>query len=100
MDQEQGMSAALMAFLDWIERQDTRTKLSAGAYAHLIREVLANQRMVNFGGMVCPDFWLMELATAALRDLADGAGFAEAAAYCEQYRQFACGSIEMACLMA
>src|SRR5579859_1817038 len=84
---ESGGAAAAEVLIEWLKQQDAATNLRGFAYVSMIAEVTGSERVIQLGGMVCPDYWSMELAAVALAGMAAQQGFMDAAAYCEQARQ-------------
>src|SRR5579859_7061757 len=84
---ESGGAAAALVLIDWLKQQDAATSLRGFAYVSMIAEVTGSERTIQLGGMISPDYWSMELAAAALAQMAAQQGFVDAAVYCEQARQ-------------
>jgi hypothetical protein len=79
-------------FVAWTLRQPREVYEQVLGHVQTICEVLANQRLVIGPVLVCPDYWAMAEAVAALQYLALEAGFVEAAQYCQQTYEEACAA--------
>lgn len=88
---------AMLPFIEWSTMQGPEVRLRVLASVVAIEEVFDEVRQVPvLRDFALPDCWAMEQAATSLRDLAQAAGFAAAAVYCEQMRQQAAELIAMA----
>jgi hypothetical protein len=85
----------MLPFLDWVKQQPDQIFMQVLMHVETINAVLSDHDMVIGTDFVAPNYWEMADASLALKQIAQEAGFSDAAQYCQYTYEQALLGIKM-----
>ena len=71
----------LIQFVDWSKRHSREMFEQVAGQVESILAVIEKRQAVQYGPILCFDYWSLYQSATALKQMAQGAGFVEAATY-------------------
>ena len=71
----------LIQFVDWSKLHSRELFEQIVGQIESILAVIEKRKLVEYGPIVCPDYWSLYQSATVLKQIAEGAGFVEVATY-------------------